>query len=139
MPDYSSDLFFLQPHTERSTFLTILTILKSYNSYLANLKYWRKSLRSSIFTSSKKLNGTKGYAEIPPYSIFGSVRLFFEKIFSVSKGSPLRVFSNFATECMLINPKGSYSTFFGTMRLFLKEFFFQKLQVFFQKKMFCAF
>ena len=48
--------------THRSTFLTNLTILKSYNSYLANLKYWRKSLRSSIFTSSKKLKGTKGYS-----------------------------------------------------------------------------
>ena len=64
MPDYSSDCFFssdYNPHTDQSTFLTILTILKSYNSYLANLKYWRKSLRSSIFTSSKKLKGTKGY------------------------------------------------------------------------------
>ena len=88
---FSSDY---NPHTDRSTFLTILTILKSYNSYLANLKYWRKSLRSSIFSSSKKLKGTKGY-------------LFFRKIFNVSKGSPLRVFSYFATECMLINPKGS--------------------------------
>ena len=42
---FSSDY---NPHTDRSTFLTILTILKSYNPYLANLKY----LRSSIFTSS---------------------------------------------------------------------------------------
>ena len=31
---FSSDY---NPHTDRSTFLTILTILKSYNSYLANL------------------------------------------------------------------------------------------------------
>ena len=48
MPDYSSDCFFssdYNPHTDRSTFLTNLTILKSYNSYLANLKYWRKCRR----------------------------------------------------------------------------------------------
>ena len=56
---FSSDY---NPHTDRSTFLTILTILKSYNSYLANSKYWLKNLRSSIFTSSKKLKGTKGYS-----------------------------------------------------------------------------
>ena len=124
---FSSDY---NPHTDRSTFLTILTILKSYNSYLANLKYWRKSLRSSIFTSSKKLKGTKGYVLL---RVFSALRLFFEKIFNVSKGSPLRVFSYFATECMLINPKGPPSTLFGTMRLFLKEIFFQKLQVFSKK------
>ena len=53
------------PHTDRSTSLTILTSLKSYysyKSYLANLKYWRKSLQSSIFTSSKNFKGTKGYS-----------------------------------------------------------------------------
>ena len=59
---------FYNPHTDRSTFLTILTILKSYNSYLANLKYWRKSLQNSLFTSSKKLKGTKGYALLRVFS-----------------------------------------------------------------------
>ena len=66
------------PHTDRSTFLTILTILKSYNSYLANLKYWRKSLRSSIFTSSKKLKGTKEYAL---FRVFSALWDFFSKKF----------------------------------------------------------
>ena len=83
MPDYSSDFFSdYNPPTDRSTFLTHLTILKSYNSYLANLKYWRKSLRSSIFTSSKKLKGTKGYS----LRVFLAVRLFFEK--NSPKGPP---------------------------------------------------
>ena len=56
----------------------------------------------------------------PLWIFFGTVRLFFEKIFNVPKGSPLRVFSYFATECMLIHPKGfpfyifrHYATFFG--------------------------
>ena len=66
------------PHTDRSTFLTILTILKSYNSYLANLKYWRKSLRSSIFTSSKKLKGPKG---TPSLEYFRRCEIFFRKNF----------------------------------------------------------
>ena len=44
----------------------------------------------------------------------------------------------FATEYMLIKPKGPPFTFFGTMRHFLKEKI-QKFQVFFQKKVFCAF
>ena len=33
---------------------------------------------------------------------------------------------------MLISPEGSPFTFFGTMRLFLKEKNFQKFQIFFQ-------
>ena len=90
-------LFFLQ-----TTILTLigplsLKFLKSYNSYLANLKYWRKSLRSSILTSSKELKGTKGNSlqvflefsdrtdveksqSVPPFSFFEIVRLFFKKI-----------------------------------------------------------
>ena len=68
---FSSDY---NPHTDRSTFLTILTILKSYSSYLANLKYF-KSLRSSIFTSSKKLKGTKGYS----LRVFSALWDFFSK------------------------------------------------------------
>ena len=46
--------FSLQSHSEWSTFLTILTILKFLKFLL--------SLRNSIFTSSKKLNGAKGYS-----------------------------------------------------------------------------
>ena len=63
----------------------------------------------------------------PPFGFFSALCDFFSKKFLMfQKGPPLRVFSYFATECMLINPKGPPFTFFGTMRLFLKEFFFQK-------------
>ena len=95
MPDYSSD-FFLQtsdynPHTDRSTFLTILTILKSYNSYLAILKYF-KSLQSSIFTSSKKLKGIKGYSlgVISALWDFFSKNVFHQKGLSLSCSDNLR-------------------------------------------------
>ena len=76
---FSSDY---NPHTDRSTFLTIFTILKSYNSYLANIKYWRKSFRSSIFTSSKKLKGfatewMKNLKVSPVVRQFGSAFGFF--------------------------------------------------------------
>ena len=99
---FSSDY---NPHTERSTFLTTLTILKSYNSYLANLKYWRKSLRSSIFTSSKKLKGTKGHC----LRVFSALRdFFFEKKFP--KGSSIN-FLEFSDRTDDEKSKGSLSVF----------------------------
>ena len=123
MPDYSSDCFFssdYNPHTDWSTFLTILTILKSYNSYLANLKYWRKSLQSSIFTSSKKLKGTKGYFPLE-YFLF-----FFEKKFP--QKVPLQFFWSFPTQRMLKNPKGSHlSVFSALLDFFSKKFFSPKV------------
>ena len=114
---FSSDY---NPHTERSTFLTILTILKSYNSYLANLKYWRKSLRSSIFTSSKKLKGPKGAA----LEYFRRCETFFQK--KISQRVPPSIFWSFPTERMLKNPKGPPFSFFGIVRLFFKKIFFTK-------------
>ena len=44
---------------------------------------------------------------VPPLIFFGTVRSFFRKYFKVSKDSPLQVFWYFATECKLMNPKGS--------------------------------
>ena len=58
---------------------------------------------------------------------FGTVRIFFSKIFIFSKESPLRIFWYFATKSMLMNPKGSplfifrhYATF---SKFFQKKFF----------------
>ena len=124
MPDYSSDLFFssnYNPHTDRSTFLTILTILESYNSYLTNLKYWRKSLRSSIFTSSKKIKETKG----SPFQFFSALWDFFSAK-KFPQMVPPSIFWSFPTERMLKNPKGSPFQFFGIVRFFFKKFFFTK-------------
>ena len=56
-----------------------------------------------------------------PLSIF-----FGTKIFKVSKESPLRVFWYFATECMLMNPKGSPLFIFRHYATFSK-FFFKKI------------
>ena len=100
MPDYSSDLFFLFLQT---TILTLkgplfLQFLQSYNSYLANLKYWRKSLWSSIFTSSKKLKGTKGYC----LRVFSALWDFFFEKKNSPKGPPFN-FLEFSdrTDCFL--------------------------------------
>ena len=130
---FSSDY---NPHTDRSTFLTILTILKYYDSYLANLKYWCKSSRSSIFTSSKKLKRTKKYASLEYFQL---CETFFSKIFLRSQKGPPFEFSHILqlNLCQSI-PKGPPSTLFGTMRVFFKEFF-SKIQSFFPKKTFCAF
>ena len=72
-----------------------------------------------------------------PFGFFWHCATFFRKFLNVPKGSPLRVFWYFATECMLINPEGfpfyifrHYATFFERKKI-------QKFQFFF--KMFCAF
>ena len=72
----------------------------------------------------------------PPFGFFfGTVRLFFrKKIFNVSKWSPFEFFSYFATECMLINPKGSPFYSFRHFATFLEEKFFFKNYKFFSKK-----
>ena len=101
--------FSWQSHSEWSTFLTILTVLQ-----------FLLSLRSSIFTSSKKLNGAKG-----PLEYF---RLwdFFEK--KITKGSILQFFWYFPTEWMLKNPKGSPFQFFWHCETFFIFFFIKGSQ-----------
>ena len=75
--------FSLQFHSEWSTFLTIFM---SHEFLLAKYFYFFKSLRS-IFTSSKKLNGAKGYS----LGVFSAQRdFFFEK--NSPKGSPSPIF-----------------------------------------------
>ena len=67
---------------------------------------------------------------VPPFIFFGTVRIFFRKFFKVSKESPLRIFWYFATECMLVNPKGSPLFIFWHYATFSKFFFkknFQKI------------
>ena len=83
MPDYSSYLFFpsdYNPHTDRSTFLTILTILKSYNSYLANCEVvFLHHLRNSKGTRLKYFRLCETFPT--------------ERMLKNPKGSPLSVFS----------------------------------------------
>ena len=98
------------PHTDRSTF-TIPTILKSYNSYLANLTYFT-SLRSSIFTSSKKLKESKGYS-------LGSVGLFFEK--NYPNGSPFNFLEFSDRTDVEKSQRVPPFSFFGIVRLFQKK------------------
>ena len=118
MPDYSSDLFFLFFFRLQSSHWKVHF---SYNSYLANLKYWRKSLRSSIFTSSKKLKVTKGYC----LRVFSALWDFFS-IKKIPKGSPLQFVWSFPTERMLKNPKGPSFQFFRHCETFFQKIFFTK-------------
>ena len=61
----------------------------------------------------------------PPFQFFfGTVRIHFSKIFNFSKESPLRIFWYFATESMLMNPKGSPLFIFWHYATFSK--FFQR-------------
>ena len=76
----------------------------------------------------------------PPPNFFRHCANFFSKIFNVSKESHLRIFLFFATDSMLMNPKGSplfifrhYATFskFFSKKKFFKNFFFNKIFNFF--------
>ena len=75
---------------------------------------------------------------VPPFNFFSALcEFFFSKIFNFSKESPLRIFWYFATENMLMNPKGSpvfifrhYATF---SKFFSKIFFKKNFQKNFQK------
>ena len=107
MPENCSDCFFLQ-----TTILTLigplfLQFLQSSNLTIltSNLKYCRKSFRRSVFTSSKKLKGTKGYS----IEYFRLCETFFRKNFPQSV--PLQFFWSFPTERMLKNPKDPLSVF----------------------------
>ena len=143
MLDYSSDLFFLQ-----TTILTLIGPLFRNNpetTWVPEAKSGQGRLRPKgppfhFFTFSRK--PTK--PDVPKGStfgfFFGTVWLVFRKIFIVSKGSPLRVFF-IICNWMYVNKfqRVPPFTFFGTMRLFLKEKFFSKITSFFPEKMFCAF
>ena len=69
----------------------------------------------------------------PPLNFFRQCAKFFLKIFNVSKEFLFQFFSYFATECMLINPKESPFSIFGTLRHFSKE---KSTKSFFQKNIF---
>ena len=62
---------------------------------------------------------------VPPFNFFPALcEIFFEN-FQGLKRVPPSSFLIFATECMLMNPKGSPFSFFGTMRHF-RSFFSKK-------------
>ena len=87
------------------------------------------SLRSSIFTSSKKLDGAKGYS----LRVFSAVRLLFEKKIFTKGGPPF----NF----LIFSERMSFS-FFGIVTLFFKVFFIKGSpihQYFDTLKSFCYF
>ena len=112
----------------------------SYNSaILRRRQTLLQRVPLSVFTFSRKHTQPDVPKGSPLWIFFGTVRLFFEKIFIVPKGSPLRVFSYFATECMLIHHKGSPLLHFSALCDFFWKNFFFKNSCFFPKNFFCAF
>ena len=113
MPDYSSDCFFFRLQSSH------WSVHFSYNSYLANLKYWRKSLRSSIFTSSKKLKGTKGYS----LRVFSALWDFFS-IFFHQKCPSFNFFDDLRQNGWKISPLvRQFGSTFGFFRYSRREYF----------------
>ena len=71
---------------------------------------------------------------VPPFNFFRHCANFFSKIFNFSKESPLRIFLYFATESMLMNPKGSPLFIFRHYATFSKFFSKKTFQKKFSKK-----
>ena len=137
MPDYSSDLFF--PFFLQTTILALIgplfTILRrAPEAKSAQGKLYSKGSPLSFFTFSRK--HTK--PDVPkgsPLWIFSELCDFFSKIFQCPQRVPPLSFL-ILCNVMFVNKSRRVSpfTFFGTMRLLLKEkLFFEKFQ-FFSKK-----
>ena len=130
MPDYSSDLFFLQ-----TTILTLIgplfTILNSAQSTWGQVRP-RQTLPQRVPLSFFTFSGKHTKPDVPkgsPFGFFSELCDFFSKIF-FSKN----FFFENKTECLLINPEGSPLLHFSALcDFFWKKFFFQKFQ-FFSKK-----
>ena len=126
---FSSDY---NPHTDRSTF---------YNSqfcaeHLGQVRPRQTLLQRvplSFFSFSRKHTKPDVPKGSPLWIFFGTVRLFFENFFSK--------FFFRKQNGMIVNKSRRVPpfTFFGTMRLLLKEKFFQKFQFFSKKKCFTLF
>ena len=131
---FSSDY---NPHTDRSTF---------YNSAQSTWGQVRprqtllQRVPPFIFYFFKETYKTGRAQRVPPLDFFRNCATFFRKFFNVPKGSPLWVFLIFCNG-MFVNKSRRVPpfTFFGTMRLLLKEKFFSKISIFFQKKCFTLF
>ena len=121
----------LQSHSDWATFLTIETTkTTSIRGQVRSAEISAKGSPFHFLPFLRNLQNRKRPKGPPFQFFFGTVRNFFRKFFKVSKESPLRVFWYFATKCMLINPKGSPFSFFGTMRhfrSFFKKKFFKKI------------
>ena len=132
-------LFFLQ-----TTILTLIgplfTILRrAPEAKSAQGKLYSKGSPLSFFTFSRKHTKPDVPKGSPLWIFFGTVRLFFENFLMSPKGPPLSflIFCNgmFVNKSRRVPP----FTFFGTMRLLLKEKIFSKISIFFQKKCFTLF
>ena len=72
---------------------------------------------------------------VPPFNFFRHCANIFWKIFFDFSKESLPVFWYFATECMLINPKGSPLFIFRHSATFFER---KKYEVFFKKSFFCS-
>ena len=78
-----------------------------------------------LFYVSYKTGRLQRVIFFDPFHFFSALCELFSKIFNVSKESPLRIFWYFATDSMLMNPKGSPLFIFRHYATFSK-FFFKK-------------
>ena len=94
----------LQSHSDWATFLTIETTKTT--SIRGQVRSAEISAKGSPFHFLLLYRNLQNRTRLKGSTFFGIVD-FFRKFFNVSKESPFRVFLYFATEYMLIKPKGS--------------------------------
>ena len=115
--------FFFRQTTELIAYVPLFT--ETDKTTQAKSGQWKLSAKGPpfIFYLFYVTYKTGRDQRVPPFNFFfGTVRNFFRKFFKVSKESPLRVFWYFATECMLMNPKGSPLFIFRHYATFSKFF-----------------
>ena len=139
MPDYSSDLFFSQT--------IILTLIGPLFTILSRAPE-AKSAQGKLYSKGSPFHCLLFQGNIqnrtcpkgPPFGFFSALCDFFSKIFQCPQRVPPLNFLIFCNG-MFVNKSRNVPpfTFFGTMRLLLKEKFFSKISIFFQKKCFTLF
>ena len=133
--------FYLRKDSKRRTLKVKINVqlLKVQNYWTAKGKHGERI--HSLFQRYIQARTGLKFRTPPPFRFFFRRCEIFFRIFLMSpKGPPFEFFCYFATECVFINQKGSPLLHFPALcDIFRKKFFFLKFQVFFQKKMFCAF
>ena len=127
----ASFFFFVRPQSSSRMYHFLQKLISSLRPSSTNANLLQR-VPPFVFYLFYVTYKTGRLQRVPPFNFFSALCEFFlSKIFNFSKESPLRIFWYFATENMLMNPKGSPLFIFRHYATFSK--FFQK---FFSKKIF---
>ena len=116
-----ASFFFVRPQSSSRMYHFLQKLISSLRPSSTNANVLQR-VSPFVFYLFYVTYKTGRLQRVPPFNFFRHCANFVSKIFSFSKETPLRIFLYFATESMLMNPKGPPFSFFGTMRRF-RSFF----------------